>query len=164
MTSIDKTLRQRDQATSIVSAPSNPCYYTFIAISGNYVGNYSPGYMQKTAEIPTGKGILLRDMGKTVKAPIGIGGVLKPSATNGYFRAIQFIAPVVVSSATSSTTFGVGIGSQGAAVLPTAGNVADVGYGTYYIPVSVDGTLATSFGTQESIATLPTSYLFGKQM
>jgi hypothetical protein len=155
MTSIDKTLRQRDQATSFASAPSNPCYYTFIAISGNYVGNYSPGYMQKTAEIPTGKGILIRDMGKTIKAPIGVSGVLDINATSGFFRAVQFIFPVASVSATGSTTFGVGIGSSGAAVLPTAGNIGDTGYGTYYIPVVVDGTLATSAGTQASVAVLP---------
>jgi hypothetical protein len=155
MSSIQSFLRQRHQTTSYIDAPANDCYYIFVPASGNYVGNYPPGYLQKTSAIPADKGTLLRDMGKTIKAPIGVSGVVDPNATAGFFRAVQFIFPVASVSATGSTTFGVGIGSAGAGTLPTAGNAGDTGYGTYYIPVIVDGTLATSAGTQATVATQP---------
>ncbi len=149
MSSIQSFLRQRQLTTSFIDAPTNNCYYNFVAGPGNYVGNYPPGYMQLASALPVNKGTLLRDMGKTIKAPIGT----NPNATAGFFRAVQFIFPIPASSATSSTTFGVGIGSSGAGVLPSAGNVGDTGYGTYYIPVVVDGTLATTDGT--AVAVLP---------
>jgi len=102
-------------------------------------------------------GSLVRDMGKTIKAPISLTG------TAGFFREVQMITPVTVASATASTTFGVGFNSRGAQNLPSAGNVGDTGYGTYYIPIIIDGVIASdAAGTK---ATLPTSYLpLGGQM
>jgi hypothetical protein len=164
MSSAQSVLRQRYQTTSYVEAPTNNCYYNFVPLSGNYVGNYPPGYMQLASAYPANKGTLLRDMGKTIRAPIGITGILNTNATAGFFRAVQFISPVAAVSATGSTTFGVGIGSRGAGVLPTAGNIGDTGYGTYYIPVVVDGTLATSDGTQTTVALLPNRSELNGQM
>jgi hypothetical protein len=91
MSSIQNFLKQRNPATSIVQAPDNDCYYIFVAGPGNYVGNYPPGYMQLASVNPAliPQGTLLRDMGKTIKAPIGT----NPSATAGFFQEVQFIAP-----------------------------------------------------------------------
>jgi hypothetical protein len=117
--------------------------------------------MQLAASNPVtiGQGTLIRDMGKTIKTVIGTSA----GATAGFFREVQMITPVAVASATASTTFGVGFASQGAQTLPSAGNVGDSGYGTYYIPIIIDGTIATSNGT--TTATLPTNYLpLGGQM
>ena len=163
MTSVQKFLRQRILTSSYLQAPINNCYYTFVATSGNYVGNYPPGYMQQAAEVPANKGDLIRDMGKTIKAVnVQTGGTLSANATPGFFREIQFISPVTVASATASSTFGVGVGSAGAQTLPSAGNVGDTGYGTYYIPIIIDGTIASD-GT--TVATLPSTYLpLGGQM
>ena len=109
--------------------------------------------------VPVGRGDLLRDMGKTIKAPIAVGGVVDVNAKSGFFREVQFIAP---QAAVGSTTFGVGKGSQGAGVLPSAGNAGDAGYGTYYLAIVVDGTLATD-GT--NTAHLASPYPpFGGQM
>jgi hypothetical protein len=121
--------------------------------------------MQQVA-VPADKGSLIRDMGKTIKAVnVQTGGTLNAGATPGFFREIQFISPVTISSATASSTFGVGIGSQGAQTLPSAGNVGDTGYGTYYIPIIIDGTIASADGTAANVATLPSSYLpLGGQM
>ena len=66
-------------------------------------------------------------------------------------------------SATGSTTFGVGSGSQGAGVLPAAGNAGDSGYGTYYLAIVVDGTLATSNGVTPAVLASPYPP-FGGQM
>ena len=161
MSSIQSFLRQRSQTSTFFQAPTNACYYNFVAGSGNYVGNYPPGYMALAVANPVpSAGSLIRDMGKTVKAPIGTVGATPPvplTSTEGFFREVQVISPVAAVSATGSTTFGVGINSAGAAVQP-AGNAGDDGYGTYYIPIVIDGTIATN-------ATLPTSYLpIGGQM
>ena len=104
-----------------------------------------------------GQGTLIRDMGKTIKAPITLLG------TPGFFREVQLITPVALAGATASSTFGVGINSAGAQTLPAAGNVGDTGYGTYYIPIIIDGVIATTNGTTP--ATMPNTYLpFGGQM
>ena len=143
MSSIQSFLKQRNPATSIIQAPDNDCYYIFVAGPGNYVGNYPPGYMQLASVNPAliPQGTLLRDMGKTIKAPIGT----NPAATAGFFQEVQFIAPQ------ASNTFGVGQGSQGAGTLPSAGNAGDAGYGTYYLATVIDGTLATSNGTTTAV-------------
>jgi hypothetical protein len=174
MSSIQSFLRQRNVANTIFQAPTNACYYNFVAGSGNYVGNYPPGYMAlASADIAAAAGVspglLIRDMGKTIKAPIGVLAntpILNPAATEGFFREVQLIAPVAAVSATGSTTFGVGAGVAGSAAgTVPAGNAGFNGYGTFYIPIVIDGTLATSAGTQASIAVLPTSYLpIGGQM
>lgn len=164
MSSIQSFLRQRNQATSLLQAPTNACYYVFVAGPGNYIGNYPPGYMQLAAALPApAAGSLIRDMGKTIKAPIGVAGVVAATATSGFFREVQLITPVAAVSATGNTTFGVGINSAGAAVQPGAGNAGDDGYGTYYIPIIIDGALATSDGS--TLAVLPSTYLpLGGQM
>ena len=135
MSSIQSFLRQRNLATSLLQAPTNNCYYVFVPTQGNYVGNYPPGYVQLAAVNPT--------------------NVAGPQA--GFFREVQLITPVPAVAPTGSTTFGVGINSLGAGNLPSAGNAGDAGYGTYYIPIVVDGSLATEDGS--TVATLPTTYL-----
>ena len=160
MSSIQSFLRQRNVANSIFQAPIAPanCYYVFVAGPGNYVGNYPPGYMSQVAALPIGRGTLLRDMGKTIKAPI----TDSVNAKSGFFREVQFIDPQPAVSATGSTTFGVGSGSLGAGVLPAAGNAGDAGYGTYYLAIVVDGTLATD-GTNPAVLASPYPP-FGGQM
>jgi hypothetical protein len=153
MSSIQSFLRQRNVANTIFQAPTNDCYYNFIADNGNYVGNYPPGHMElASASVAEGAaGSLIRDMGKTIKAPLGT----LSSATSGFFREVQLITPVVAST---SSSFGV----QGGAAGPNSGNA---GYDTYYIPIIVDGTIATSNGTLAGKAELPTNYIpFGGQM
>ena len=169
MTSRQKMLRQRDQATSFLQAPVNPydspCYYVFVAGAGNIVGNYpinniaSTGYMLPARYINPPAGTIIRDMGKTIKAPI-----LGRTTTPGFFRAIQLINPVPSVGATDSTTFGVGIGSQGTRTLPEAGNTGDFGYGTYYLPIIINGTIPTTSADFITFS-LPVPYLpLGGQM
>lgn len=166
MSSIQSFLRQRNVANSLLQAPTTAgCYYNFVALSGNYVGNYPPGYMVAAsgdvAAAASAQSLLIRDMGKTIKAPIGTG----VTATEGFFREVQLIRPVAAVSATGSTTFGVGAGISGnaAGTLPSAGNAGSDGYGTFYIAIVIDGTLATSDGSTTAI--LPSPYLpIGGQM
>jgi len=166
MSSIQGFLRQRNQATSLLQAPTTAgCYYNFVAGSGNYIGNYPPGYMVAAsadiAAAASANSLLIRDMGKTIKAVIGTGNA---AATEGFFREVQLIKPVAAVSATGSTTFGVGAGVAGSAAgTVPAGNAGFDGYGTFYIAIVVDGTLATSDGS--TTAVLPSPYLpLGGQM
>jgi len=165
MSSVQSYLRQRNQTSTFLQAPTNTCYYVFVAGPGNYVGNYPPGYMLLLTDNPENiqtQGCLIRDMGKTIKAPIGT----NVNATSGFFRAIQLISPTPIASPTSSSTFGVGEGGNGRlpATIP-AGNVGDRGYGTYYIPIIIDGIIASEDGTAATKATLPSPYLpIGGQM
>lgn len=164
MTSVQKFLRQRYVPNTILQAPTNACYYVFIPTAGNYVGNYPPGYVQLATTIPvttdplSSQGSLIRDMGKTIKCPISADGVTFGSS--GFFREVQVLNQnaMAVATATSSVTFGVGTNSNKGQSINASGNAGDRGYGTYYIPIVVEGTLASG-------ATLPTTYLpLGGQM
>jgi hypothetical protein len=145
MTSAHKMLRQRDQATSIFQAPTiteseeNPVsnYWYLVPNSGNYVGNYTPGYMMPVPLSKIPAGVLARDMGKTIQAPISY----YYGSTYGFFRAVQLITPDGAVSATGNTTFGV-YGNAPRSLRP--GNIGDMGYRTYYIPIIVNGTFDTA--------------------
>jgi hypothetical protein len=140
MTSVLKIQRQRDLATTFLQAPNENIYFYFVPTMGNNIGNYPPGYMMPLSMVPPA-GTLLRDMGKTIIAPVSF----SPTAAPGFFRAVQWINPTV---AVSGNTFGIG-GSAPRSL--TAGNIGDMGYRTYYLAVIVDGTIASIDG---SIATI----------
>lgn len=169
MSSVQKFLRQRIVTSTILQAPTNQgCYYAFIPTSGNYVGNYPPGYVfpVPTAAFNAFPGLstlLIRDMGKTIKCvPSATSAAPAAGATSGFFREVQLIAPVTVASATASSNFGV-IGTAAQSI--PSGNVGDTGYGTFYIPIIIDGTIASTDGTIANAVTLPTTYLpLGGQM
>ena len=146
MSSVQRFLRQRQTGQTLVTGPSPATalsYFVLQADASNYVGNYPPGVMldasAQVAGLVVGNGgstapaPVLRDMGKTIKATVGLTG------TPGFFRAVQIISPSTVASATSQSNYGV-IGSAGG-FLP-AGNAGDDGFGTYYIPIVVGGVIA----------------------
>lgn len=164
MSSVQSFLRQRVVGTRQLSADDLANLYVLVAGSGNYVGNYPPGYMVKVDASQTiiGAGKVLRDMGKTVKAGISADGGATVG-THGFFRAIQVLVPTTVANATSSTNFGV-VGSV-PGTLP-AGNPGDMGYATYYIPEVLGGVLASENGsalttpvTQNSARLIPDGQL-----
>lgn len=151
MTSVLKIQRQRNLATTFLQAPNENTYFYFVPIMGNYVGNYPPGYMMPLSMVPP-EGTLLRDMGKTVIAPV----TFDSRAVPGFFRAVQLIKPTAAVSAIGKTTFGVG-GNVPRSI--TTGNIGDMGYRTYYLPIIVDGTIASVGG---SIAAAPYPPLSGQ--
>jgi len=169
MSSVQKFLRQRIVTSTILQAPTNQgCYYAFIPTSGNYVGNYPPGYVFPVPAaafeaFPGLANLLIRDMGKTIKCvPSATSAAPAAGATPGFFREVQLIAPVTVASATASSNFGV-IGTAAQSI--PSGNVGDTGYGTFYIPIIIDGTIASTDGTIANAVTLPSTYLpLGGQM
>lgn len=157
MSSVQRFLRQRVVGTTTYSLPDitnfnsyNDVFYVLEANPDNYVGNYPPGNMinlndlgldQLPATLP---GCVLRDMGKTVKARVTTGSVV--GSTAGFFRAVQIIQPLNLVR----QTFGVGGGASPSYMAGTGsplslgpGNTGDKGYGTFYIPIVVDGVIAS---------------------
>jgi hypothetical protein len=166
MSSVQRFLRQRVVGTTTLSVPTGNAadnLYVLIAGDGNYVGNYPPGYMVNLTTLGLGvatgcANLVLRDMGKTIKARVSSAAPAVSGTTfgtPGFFRAVQFITPVTVATNTSATTFGVGggdvsacgLGGTGAAQSITAGNPSDFGYGTFYIPIVNEGIVASDATT-----------------
>ena len=145
MSSVQSFLKQRVPSATLFNAPTNTtCYYQLAAASGNLTGNYPPGYMVASAPAVVA-GLLIRDMGKTVKAKIGADP--NGTAIAGFFRAVQLIDP----SKPATVPFGV-IGNA-----PTAGNVGNMGYETYYLATVIDGSVATDASLVAAV--LPSSYV-----
>ena len=157
MSSVTRFIRQIPQATTYYSAAaildsiSNSAsvyVFEFVPASGNFVGNYPPGYVipgstglidaiSEAADATTpSSAVLLRDMGKTIFAEV----YSSPTASTSefaYFRQVQLIAPSAIGATQgfmggrSGTTFGV----LGAAQTPDA----YTNYLTFYIPVTIAG-------------------------
>jgi hypothetical protein len=156
MSSVTRFLRQIPTGLSTYSptdVTSN--LYVLIPGSGNYVGNYAnapagvnPGYMVAIANV-SGAAVfgnapfVVRDMGKTTLALVSAAGNGTDLATStpGYFRAVQVLSPTGVALPTSVTSFGVQ--GQVPGTFP-AGNAGDMGYNTFYVPISVGGVVAAS--------------------
>jgi len=144
MSSVTRFIRQIPASAShlnaaAVVAGAATLAFELVPSSGNIVGNYPPGYVQNSAALAAAiaaasaaasGAVLLRDMGKTILAPVAVGGVL--SGTQQYYRQVQLIAPAALSL---SSGFVGNFGVLGAANTPTA----NVDYLSFYIPVSVAG-------------------------
>ena len=128
----------------------------FVPTAGNYVGNYPPGYVRPAAAATkaaitnaadgyTQQLPIVRDMGKTIFAPIADGsGAL--SGSNGYFRQIQVLVPQPITTTQgfiggpAGSVFGVVGGS------PPGTNPSYAQYLTVYVPTSVAGVYAQPTG------------------
>jgi hypothetical protein len=160
MSSVTRFIRQIPLATTyynaaaVVASPSTLAF-EFVPTAANYVGNYPPGYMQAAsaalilaiqqaanAATVAGTQLVLRDMGKTIQAPVSNA----TNANEGFFRQVQLLNPSAISGVqgyiggTAGNTFGV----LGAANTPDA----YTDYMTFYIPVTVAGILGVGVNTQ----------------
>ena len=167
MSSVTRFLRQISTADQIV-APGTlstlaAAAYEFVPTTANYVGNYPPGGMVLATSASSGIAgqianinnvnagnanalVVLRDMGKTVYAPVISGATPEvtaqsltglPAGNYGYFRQYQLLAlnPIVNNNfigGPTGTTFGVA-GTQSAGYTP---------YLTFYLPSAVAGVFA----------------------
>jgi hypothetical protein len=143
MSSVTRFIRQIPASAShlnaaTVIANASSMVFELVPSATNVVGNYPPGYMQaaslalQAAITAAGANVVLRDMGKTILAP-----VTSVSGNQGFFRQVQLIAPAALSASqgfnggSAGSTFGV----LGASNVPDA----YTDYLTFYIPVSVAG-------------------------
>jgi hypothetical protein len=143
MSSVTRFIRQVQTPYFSTASFSANHIYEFQPSGTNVVGNYPPGIMALAsnslkaliAAVGAGNGVL-RDMGKTVQAPIG-----SLTGNVGFFRQVQLLAPTAVTAAqgyaggVAGNTFGVG-------GVATDGADAYNHYLTFYVPVTVAGVNA----------------------
>jgi hypothetical protein len=152
MSSVTRFLRQIPVGASFLNNGVESDALDFIPTSGNYVGNYPPGYVVPanttglssaiTNVLNSGVQPVVRDMGKTIFAPFSatVGGT--PTVA-GFFRQYQLlnVAPISISQGflggVSGSTFGVG----GPSIATTPGTST---YVTFYLPTAVAGVGSAS--------------------
>jgi hypothetical protein len=158
MSSVTRFIRQVPVSASYYNAvtilgATSTMVFELVASASNIVGNYPPGYVQTASAAlqaalsdavtaASGAGnLVLRDMGKTIFAPVGsLGG------NSSYFRQVQLINPSAITAAqgfaggVSGQTFGV-LGGQN---IPDA----NTDFLTFYIPVAVAGVKGPQVNTQ----------------
>ena len=155
MSSVTRFIRQIPQSNTyysaaiIANAPATYCYQ-FNPSSNNVVGNYPPGYMTAANAALQGSiagavaaagavpgNLILRDMGKTIQAPIGNGA----NPNSGFFRQVQLLLPSTLTAAqgynggSSGSTFG----------------VSGINYLTFYVPVVVLGIAGVAAATAQDL-------------
>jgi hypothetical protein len=140
MSSVTRFIRQTSPAHQYFTVPAGytgAAAYEFVAAAGNTVGNYPPGYVQTAsaaliaAVTAAASTSVFRDMGKTIRAPIG-----SLTGSVAFFRQVQMIAPAPLASYTGA--FGV----QGAPANPDA----LTNYLTFYVPIAAIGSAASVAG------------------
>lgn len=148
MSSVTRFIRQINNNNAYVAASAAllaaPATYAFELVpdAGNVVGNYAPGFMRAAPNSLIGAidalknaNPVLRDMGKTVRAPLG-----SASGAIGYFRQVQLLVPSG-ESGLSGNVGGV-VGSSPDAYSP---------YLTFYVPVVVYGVNAVPAGMAPAV-------------
>jgi hypothetical protein len=164
MSSVTRFIRQIPVSTTYynaegVLASPNTLAFQFVPSSSNFVGNYPSGFNDSTGGYvapasqalvtaigsagASNTGLVLRDMGKTVFAPIADNGVVNATSAWGYFRQVQLLRPGVV---TQGPGFMGGVTGSTFGVLGAPQNPTD--YLTFYIPVSVAGVTGAAVNTQ----------------
>ena len=163
MSSVTRFIRQIPVSTTYYDAGSivNPSsgaitttnVYEFVPDGGNYVGNYPPGVViacsaQLSAALAqavqgvvaaggSASAFVLRDMGKTIKAPL-----TTATGSVSFFRQVQLLNPTPLSASQGSIG---GLGGSTFGVL--GGNYIPDNYTnflTFYIPVTVAGVRAAA--------------------
>lgn len=136
MSSVQSFIRQIPLATTYYTCASGTPLYTFVPTAANqFPGNYpnGVGYCVSGTFFTSANvsaGCYLRDMGKTIKCPLG---VPTPTSTQYFWREVQVLFPN--QSQNSLSTFGV-LGN------PTTPSVSGnpSAYYTFYVPVPVGGS------------------------
>ncbi len=150
MSSVTRFLRQVPTGVGLI----NPDALTgsaldFVPTSGNYVGNYPPGYIVPGTQTglstaltnakATGGQAVIRDMGKTIFCPyVATVGASLTAAPSGFFREYQLLMVNPISAAQgfiggpAGSNFGV-VGPS-TATLPGSST-----YATFYLPSMVAG-------------------------
>ncbi len=149
MSSVTRFLRQIPTGIGQLNAVPTSDALDFVPTSGNYVGNYPPGYMVPASQTGLSSALtnadngsgqaLVRDMGKTIFCPYSatVGGSLA-SAPSGFYRQYQLLKATPISATQgflggpSGNNFGV-VGPSNATIPGTST------YVTFYLPTFVAG-------------------------
>lgn len=172
MSSVTRFLKQLDPAASVFSignlvSNSSTVVFEFVPTASNVVGNYPPGYVAPAsaalqaaltaaaaAATTTGQSLVVRDMGKTIFAPVAasIAAGLPTAASTPYgsFRQVQILLPQQLQrlgqgfiGGPNGITFGV----LGAAVTPDV----YTNYLTVYISIPNSGISGAPISTSSVI-------------
>jgi len=167
MSSVQSFLKQRAPGEHLYTYSASDLY-VLVSGSGNVVGNYANdvGFMVTLSQaatnagmtgIPSASPVIIRDMGKTVKATVSSSvSVPTTTAIAGYFRQVQCLSPTL-----TSLTFGVN--GQAAGTFPSAGNTGDKGFNSYYVPIMIGGSYPSN-AAGNALVTNSLSSLLGGQM
>ena len=150
MTSVTRFLRQIPTGQTLYDVPNlntiASAAWEFIPTSSNYVGNYPPGVIvpasaivklsiQNAADGLISQTPIIRDMGKTIYAPIATSPTnLTPIGVSQYFRQIQVLVPQDIN-----TNQGFIGGTAGSVFGVIGGSHPGSSYLTVYVPTSVGG-------------------------
>ena len=142
MSSVGRFIRQVDNSNHFLSAATvvssaATLAFELVPDASNIVGNYAPGYMAAAGAGPlavaiaaanarSSGNIVLRDMGKTVRAPLS-----SATGTIGFFRQVQLIDPALGAA-----------GVLGAPATPDA----YTNYLTFYVPIAINGVCVVPAG------------------
>jgi hypothetical protein len=137
MSSVQRFLKQIPAANSQFNPVASSSMYTFTPASANVVGNYPPGTLalvsgdvQLAIDVALTKDTcVMRDMGKTIYAPISTG-------TSGYFRQVQVLFPEALPA-------GGFIGGINGSKFGVSGISAGNNFLVVYVPVAVNGIVAS---------------------
>jgi hypothetical protein len=150
MSSVTRFLRQIPTGANFVNPTSlTTSALDFVPATGNYVGNYPPGYVVpasatglstilSNALTVTNGQFIIRDMGKTILAPfVATLAASLTTAPQGYFREYQLLQ---VSPISATQLFNGGVNGNTFGVIgPSVSTAGTSTYATFYLPVSIGG-------------------------
>ena len=137
MSSVQRFLKQIPASHAQFTKVASTSMYTFTPASANVVGNYPPGTLALVGgDVKVAVDValaaatcVLRDMGKTIYAPISTG-------TSGYFRQVQVLLPAALPA-------GGFIGGINGSKFGVSGINAGNDFLVVYVPVAVNGLVAS---------------------
>jgi outer membrane lipoprotein SlyB len=147
MSSVTRFIKQIPAGSMYYTNPNlvGMTLYKLVPASGNVVGSYPPGHVEVVSapgavhasiqslytSLNSGT-LVLRDMGKTIQAPVGS----LTSVNVGFFRQVQILLP-----ASSNTVVG-GLGGSNFGVVATPAIDSNTSYMTVYVSVPLGGVYA----------------------
>ena len=150
MSSVTRFLRQIPTGVGLINPDTlTSSALDFVPTSGNYVGNYPPGYVVPATQTglstalanakALGGQAVLRDMGKTIFCPyVATVGAALTAAPSGFFREYQLLMvnPIGAVQGFLGGPFGSNFGVVGPSNATLPGSST---YATFYLPSMVAG-------------------------
>jgi hypothetical protein len=159
MSSVTRFLRQVPTGIAQLNSVPTSDALDFIPATGNYVGNYPPGYVVPASQTGLASALtdaengvgtaLVRDMGKTIYCSYSptVGGT--PTQA-GFYRQYQLLKvnPITISQGFIGGPSGTNFGVVGPAIATTPGTST---YVTFYLPTFVAGVGSATAGLVPNI-------------